>query len=132
MIRNEKRQINQIASYILRNDVTEEALYYPMDVAKTLSESTDGKINPDVSKYCEKRNQQINQHIQEQQNEIHKLGEERQQMSEEKEAILKRLEEIEQTRKEKKKQINNIHEDISKDRYKSGKFQKYIDDKKTT
>jgi len=132
MIKNEQRQINQIAKYILKNDVTEEALYYPIDVAKTLSESTDGKINPDVSKYCEKRNQQINQHIQEQQNEIQKLREERQQMSEEKEAILKRLEEIEQTRKEKKKQIKNIHEDISKDRYKSGKFQKYIDDKKTT
>lgn len=132
MIKNEQRQINQISRFILNNDVSEEAFYYPIDVAKTLSESTDGKINPDVSKYCEKRNQQINQHIQEQQNEIQKLREERQQMSEEKEAILKRLEEIEQTRREKKKQIKNIHEDISKDRYKSGKFQKYIDDKKTT
>ena len=132
MIKNEPRQINQIARFILNNEVSEEASYYPMDVARTLAKITDGKINPDVSKYCDKRKQQIAQHIQEQQNEIQKLREERQQMSEEKEAILKRLEEIEQTRKEKKKKIKNIHEDISKDKNESSKFQKYIEDKKTT
>ena len=127
MIKNEQRQNNQIAKYILNNDVTEEATYYPIEVAKTLSEATNGKINLDVSQYCEARNKQINQRIQEQKEDIQRLREERQQMNEEKLALIKRLEEIEQTQKENKKEIQNIDNNISKEKSLSSKFQKCVD-----
>ena len=132
MPRNEQKQINQIGNYILKNDVCEEALYYPIDVAQTLRTTTNNKINPNVSRYCEKKNQQISQEIYTKKEEIVALKKERREMQEEKEALLKRLNEIDETRSSKKTQIKELSNEISKNIRIFKEIQKSLDNTNPT
>lgn len=132
MPKNEQRQINQIANYILKNDVCTKAVFYPMDVAQTLREATDKKVDPDVSKYCEKQSQKLSQVIEAQKDEVKALRAERRQMQEEKDALLKRLYEIDEIRESKKQEIDEINSRVSKNIHRYKEIRSHIDDNKST
>ena len=51
---NTNKQINFVADMILKEKLGGPFRYWPVQVSETLNEYTDGKIKPDVTKYCQK------------------------------------------------------------------------------
>ena len=63
--RNTEKQVKMVANRVAKGQMTPEYNFYPLEVSQTLKEYTGGKINPDVSGYCEKMIEKSNQKISE-------------------------------------------------------------------
>lgn len=63
MKRNTEKQVKMVANKIAKGQMTPEFNFYPLEVSQTLREYTHGKINPDISGYCEKMIEKSNKKI---------------------------------------------------------------------
>ncbi len=54
MPKNIQKQINFITRLILKGKLDGAFRFWPMTISKTLFDYTDGAVNLDITKYCEK------------------------------------------------------------------------------
>ncbi|MBQ7764434.1 HNH endonuclease [bacterium] len=112
---NTQKQILQISQLILAGKADDYLSLYPIQVAKTLSDYTNGAISPDITSYCKKRIKKADNKIQKGFDEIKKIKEERNQMQAEKAELEKRLQELENGIIAKRAQIKQSNSAISHD-----------------
>lgn len=67
---NVQKQILQISDLILKGKVSDEYRDWPIKVASTLYENSDGKINPDITSYCKKANRKYGKNLEKRSQEI--------------------------------------------------------------
>ena len=126
---NTQKQLLQISQYILKGHFQDDLKFYPFNVAKTLEEYTAGRISPDLSEYCKKGAKVFQKKFEKNIETINKIKEERQQLAEEKEALLKRLAEIDDERALKKKKLNDINSISHQDYALRSMMQDFLDKK---
>lgn len=76
MPKNILKQVNFIAKKILKGELGEEFRFYPTKISKTLFRYTNGIVNINLTKYCEKGLDLIEKRIQERNQMLEQLGKE--------------------------------------------------------
>ena len=70
---NAQKQILQIADLILQGRIAGDNKDWPIRIANTLYENSDGKINPDITSYCKKAYKKIQKQIKQRTKEINTI-----------------------------------------------------------
>lgn len=60
---NTQKQIQQISELILQGRIAGDCKDWPIRIASTLYENSDGKINPDISSYCKKASRKFSKEV---------------------------------------------------------------------
>ena len=126
---NTQKQIMQISDFILNGKLNDEYKFWPIEVARTLEEYTDGKIKPDISDYCKRGARKIKK-IERARSEIidnkTKLLREN---KAKKEALLKELQKLEAETKNIKDERSNLIRESTRDKSLSRQMKEYIEKK---
>lgn len=130
MPKNIQKQINFITRLILNGKLNGGFRFWPMTIANTLSEYTDGAISLDITKYCERGLEQTTERIETRQGVIDKLKTEQDEKISQKQELLRQIRAL----KKEIKRISNktdelIHENQTEQNLISS-YETYIQNKK--
>ena len=95
MPKNIQKQINFITRLILNGKLDGSFRFWPMTIAKTLFDYTDGAIDLDITKYCEKGLEQTTERMEMRQGAIDKLKTDRDSKINQKQKLLRQIKALE-------------------------------------
>lgn len=95
MPKNIQKQINFITRLILKGKLDGAFRFWPMTISKTLFDYTDGAVNLDITKYCEKGLEQTTERIETRQGAIDKLKNDRDAKISQKQELLRQIKSLE-------------------------------------
>jgi len=107
MLINTTKQIKFFCKQILDGNLTGEYRLWPIKVASTLINYTNGKINPDVSDYCQKELEQTLETISNKRNQINQLKSDRDKKIQERIKLVQEVEKLDND-------LNEINSDCKK------------------
>lgn len=127
---NTQKQIQTIADYILKGRMDSMYRFWPIKVAQTLNDYTNGAINPDVSEYAKKALKQSKLKNINNSEELKVIKEKRNTKFKEKDELIKKLDEINKTLANLKEEKNNIQEQDKIENFLQDTLDEYLDNKK--
>lgn len=95
MPKNIQKQVNFITRLILNGKLDGSFRFWPMTIAKTLFDYTDGAIDLDITKYCEKGLEQTTERMEMRQGAIDKLKTDRDSKINQKQKLLRQIKALE-------------------------------------
>ena len=89
--RNTEKQVKMVANKIVKDQMAPEYRFYPMEVSRTLKQYTDGKINPNISEYCEKMIEKSDKQLSANVNKLQEIKVEKWEVTQEKHRLKQQL-----------------------------------------
>ena len=126
---NTQKQIQTIANYILEGRMDCMYRFWPIKVAQTLNEYTNGAINPDVSEYAKKALRQSKNRIAENSENINAIKEKRNKNFKERDELIKKIDEINKTLADLKEEKNHLQEQDKIEHFLKKTLDEYLEKK---
>lgn len=126
---NIQKQILTIGNYILQDRLDSMYRFWPIKVAQTINDYSNGAINPDISKYVKKALEKSNQLIEENEADLKAIKKERDEKFKEKEKLLQQLEDIKKTLINLKEEKNYLQEQNKVEKYLNYTLNEYLEEK---
>lgn len=123
---NTQKQVNFLADLILTGEIPEMYKEWPIKIARSLYDYTDGKINVDVSSYCKKVADKAGKRIAARNNAIEKMREAKVEKLSRKQNLLKELQEIESSVSVMSDGVKLLQKENGRDNYMIGVSKNYI------
>lgn len=124
---NTQKQILQITEYILDGKLGTTYDFWPIEVAKTLEEYSQGAIKLDISEYCKRRSKKIKVKIEESGNQIHDMNQEIANQKSKRDKLLKEIAEVDQATKNLRKQKDVIVKEHVHNKALNSRIEEYLD-----
>ena len=123
---NTQKQIKFLSDLILQGDLPDIYKEWPIKIARSLYDYTDGKINVDVSSYCKKMANKANKRIAERNQAIEKMREAKDEKLSRKQNLLDEIKEIDDSMSIMSDGVKLLQKENGKDKYMINVSKNYI------
>ena len=125
-----QKQILQIADVILKGSAEDTPRAWPMFIAETLRENSEGKIDPDLTSYCKKSSRKLEKAKKQREEQLDVYKESLEASQRELEELRKKMNALTQDINATKKEVSSLEKQNNIDEKFQNRLDSYIEDRK--